>query len=123
MEELGFFGNSFVNLCNRYYGIKNIQKLLDLIETDGYYQHQDRPYSWCNYTLGEFFFLNLYETMGHDPFTAVFKEIYQLSIAESRPITEEEIYGAFLDHTPADRVVDFKELYDSRHGGKFPDGG
>jgi len=122
-RDLATFINSPVSVCNRDYGIKNIQKLLDLIETDGYYGHRDQPYYYCNYKLGESFLLSLYETMGHDPFTAAFKEIYQLSTTESRRITEEEIYRSFLDNTPAGRVVDFKALYDSRHGGKFPVGG
>ena len=57
--------------------------------------------------------------MGHDQFTAAFKEIYQLATTESRLITEQEIYQTFLRHTPMDKIDDFQELYDRWHGGDF----
>lgn len=122
-KDLGLYTNSDVAYCDRNLGIRNIQKLIDLIERDGYYEHQDSPYYICNYILGEYLFLNLYETMGRDQFAAALNDTYNVSKSTDRLITEEEIYQAFLRHTPEDKLSDFQEIYDRWHGGGIPTGG
>lgn len=122
-KDLGSYSNSDVAYCERNLGVPNIQKLIGYIERDGYYEHRDSQSYICNYILGEYLFLNLYETMGQERFKAALNETYNASISSDRLITEEEIYQAFLRHTPKDKTSDFQEIYDRWHGGQFPSGG
>ncbi len=98
----------------------SIQKLVDTLAREGFAAHQETQYFICNYSYGEFFFINLYETIGHDPFRAAFGDLYLLSLDEGRPVTEDEIYQAFLQHTPAASVGAFQSVYSDLHGGDFP---
>jgi hypothetical protein len=91
-RDLGGFVNSDVAYCDRSLGVPNIQKLLDFIERDGYYEHRDSQSYICNYILGEYLLLNLYEAMGQERFTAALNETYNAAKTLDRLITEEEIY-------------------------------
>ena len=122
-KDLGLYSNSDVVYCERNLGVPNIQKLIGYIERDGYYEHRDSQSYICNYILGEYLFLNLYETMGQERFTAALNETYNASISSDRLITEEEIYQAFLRHTPKDKTSDFQQIYHRWHGGRFSSGG
>lgn len=122
-RDLGEFTNSDVAYCDRNLGIPNIRKILDFIERDGYYEHRDSQSYICNYILGEYLFLNLYQAMGQERFTAALNETYNASISSDRLISEEEIYQSFLRHTPKEKTNDFQEIYDRWHGGQFPTGG
>ena len=75
----------------------------------------------CNYSLGEFFLTNLFEMLGEEAFGAAIGDLYLLSRSERRRVTEEEIYQAFLEHTPAKRIRGFRYLYERWHGGSFLD--
>ena len=75
----------------------------------------------CNYSLGAFFLLNLFETLGEEATGAAIRELHLLSTSERRPVTEEEIYRAFLKQTPAERIGEFRQLYRLWHGGSFVD--
>ena len=119
-KDLGLYGNSDVNYCVQSLGVPNIQKLIDFMERDGYYKHRDSQYYICNYILGEYLFLNLYEVMGQVQFTAALNETYNAAKSADRLITEEEIYQAFLRHSPKEKISDFQEIYDRWHGGRFP---
>ena len=96
-----------------------IQKLIDQLAIDGFAKHQQAAYFTCNYNLGENLFLKLYQTLGSDPFSAAWKELYQLAKQEEGQITENEIYQAFLRHTTEATVGEFQELYSNLHGGDF----
>ena len=105
VRALGEYTSSYLRLCDSYHGITNIGKLLELIERDGYYRHQEFAYSYCNYVLGEYLFLKLYTTIGHNPFTQVWREIHDMRTKKGRLITEEEIYEAFLAHDLPPKVI------------------
>ena len=122
-RDFGGFSNSEVAYCDRSLGVPNIQKLLDFIERDGYYEHRDSQLYVCNYILGEHLFLILYEAMGQEHFTAAMNQIYNSAKTADRLITEEEIYQAFLRHTPKEKISDFQDIYDRWHGGRFSGGG
>ena len=77
--------------------------------------------SRCPYSLGEFFLTNLFEMLGKEAFGAAIRELYLLSRSQLRWVTEEEIYQAFLDHTPARELRAFQYLYERWHGGAFLD--
>ena len=107
---------------SRYCGtlsIDTIQDLIDKLAEEGRAIHVEQAYDICNYARGENLFLNLYTTIGADSFRAAWNELYQLAQQEQRPVTEEEIYQAFLRNTAANAVSEFKELYLSLHGGDF----
>ena len=59
--------------------------------------------------------------MAHHPALslAVSALAYQLAKQEERPITEEEIYQAFLGNTTPETVTAFREVYRRLHGGEF----
>jgi hypothetical protein len=100
-------------------GVQTIQRLIDLLAAAGYAKHNDSPQFLCNYILGEFLLLNLYQLMGANGSTGAWRELYLLAQLEDRPLTETEIYQAFLRNTPSERVSEFKDLYNRWHGGDF----
>jgi hypothetical protein len=91
-------------------GVQSIQQLSG---------DSDSPNFYCNYALGEFLLLNLYQIMGTDGSTSAWKQLYLLAEPEGRLVTEIEIHQAFLQHTPADQVAEFTTLYNRWHGGDF----
>lgn len=102
--------------CSRA-GIETIQQLIDVLAAEGHSKHSKSPQFYCNYYVGEFLLLNLYQLMGADGSTGAWRELYMLAESEGRPLNETEIYQAFLRNTPAARVGEFKELYNRWHGG------
>ena len=90
----------------------------------------------CHYIMGEYFLLNAFEVISKDAISAALKELYlsnteyvssgeqYLQIGFSgQPPTEDDIYYAFLNHTPPDRQERFRALYRKLHGGAvaFPE--
>ncbi len=107
-----------VSYCNKI-GITRVQKLVDMVAEVGIVAHIQTPYYICNYILGEWLLLNLYETMGPDPFRAAWKEIYLLMLSREASLTEEEIYTVFLRNTPPAQAGAVKNVYAQWHGGDF----
>ena len=95
-------------------GMKNIRQLNERT------RELDHPIP-CHYSLGEFFLHNLFEILGEEAFGSALGELYLLSRSERRRVTEEEIYQAFREHTPAKRIRGFRYLYERWHGGSFLD--
>ena len=95
-------------------GIRNIQQLNER-------QRESDSYIHCNYNLGGFFLLTLFETLGEEATGAAIRELHLLSTSERRPVTEQEIYQAFLKQTPDERIGEFRQLYRLWHGGSFVD--
>lgn len=102
-------------------GMTSIQKLIDQRKREGAKVHAETPYFICNYILGEYFLLNLYETIGPNGFRAAWKEIYLLAKSQQDPVGEDKVYATFRRHVPADKVNAFKDLYKRWHGGTFAD--
>ena len=75
----------------------------------------------CNYNMGEYFLLNLFETLGEEATGRAIRTLYWLSTGEGRPVTEKEIYRAFREQTPRQLVAEFHDLYRRLHGGAFLD--
>lgn len=96
-----------------------LQKLIDRLSTDGMSKFIEAEFFICNYRVGESFFLQLFNTLGADPFRLAFGELYKLSQTEKRQITEDEIYSAFLRHTTENTESEFKRLYAELHGGEI----
>ena len=49
------------------------------------------------------------------------RDLYVIGESKDEPVTEDEIYRAFLANTPSDKVPRFGELYQHYHGGPVPD--
>ena len=52
---------------------------------------------------------------------AALRDLFLLFQSEGHTATEEDIYHAFLRHTPPELVDAFHEVYDRIHGGPRPD--
>ena len=94
-------------------GIQNIADLLERRKSD--------PRHVCNYSLGAYFLLSLLETLGEEATGAALGELFLLTVSENRSVTEEEIYRAFLKHTPAGLEEEFRDIYRRLHGGPYAD--
>ena len=106
--------------CKRL-AVSTVQRLLEIQGNVGMEAHLASNLNICDYYLGEYLLLNVYETIGDSPFRAAFKEMYLLSQREERELTEQDIYDIFLNMTPADRTGEFQEVYSQVHGGSFQD--
>ena len=100
-------------------GIDYIQRLIDDLAAQGYSKHQSSYSFLCNYALGEFLLLNLYQAMGFDGSSNAWNELYLLAKAEGRPVTEQEIHQAFFGQASASQLAEVSQLYDRWHRGDF----
>ena len=75
----------------------------------------------CAYDLGEFFLMEIYQLFGRDAASAAMRNLYLQARATgwSEPITEEQIYRAYLNNAPRGRVEAFQWLYERYHGGAY----
>ena len=73
----------------------------------------------CNYLMGEHFLIMLTLTIGEKATSAAIRELYE----PRRHVTEEEIYRAFLKHTPPEIEREFRALYKRLHGGEYDEEG
>ena len=104
-----------------FHGVDNIRELNEATAGLSYSEARELPFWLCHYSIGEFFVLNAYNALGRDAVSSALKELYLLTRSEHRPVTEEEIYRAFLSSTPPEKVADFNELYRKIHGGEIPE--
>ena len=103
-------------------GIGTIQELNQRTNSDGYSPHN------CAYTLGAYFLIRLYETIGKEGLSAALRELHLRAHEEPRPENEEdlaryeqEIYRILLKHTPTEKQDAFHEVYREIHGGPHAD--
>ena len=74
----------------------------------------------CHYYLGESFLLGVYQSLGYQVVSSSLRELYRVGKSSGSPVTEAQIYRAFLTNTPSDKRVQFRELYERLHGGPIP---
>ena len=101
-------------------GVTVIEQLID--PSLSYNQQERTRNFFCNYLLGEYLLLRLYESLGSEAFKDAWRDLYRLTRSDDhrgRPLAEREIYHAFLAHTPADGVEAFETLYADIHGDDF----
>ena len=100
--------------------ITNIQDLLDATEGLETKEVKLLP-SWpCHYEIGEVLLLHLYESFGRESVSGTLRDLHLLGKLERRPVSEAEIYQAFLANTPPGQEAEFNELYQRLHGGPIP---
>ncbi len=102
-------------------GMKSVQDVVDRLADLGREKFREFELHFCYYYYGEALFLHLYEAMGEDAFRSAWQDIYEITqTSEDRgDMTEQEIYQAFLNHVPADKLEAFKDVYKKWHGGDF----
>ena len=98
-------------------GVENVQRLITLLAEVGYTAHADSSQFLCNYSIGEYLLINLFDTLGPEGASEAWKEMYELAASEGRVLTEAEIYQAFSRNTPKDAFDEFNQVYDLWHGG------
>ncbi len=115
-------GSNDVNRVCKGRGVENLQRLITLLSEQGLAAHADSPQFFCNYAVGEYFLINVYEALGPEGASQAWQELYVLAQKEERPATETEIYLAFLRNTPSENVAEFNSVYSRWHGGQIPNG-
>ena len=103
----------------RVKGINSIQRLIEKLAADGCQKHRESEVFWCNYAYGEALFLHLYETIGESAFRTAWKDIYHSGATNGSNLSEQEIYQKFREHTPEEKLQEFREVYKRWHGGQF----
>ena len=100
-------------------GVANIYELNQAMEA---VVGRTGPFVGCNYSMGENFFLETYETLGKAATTAALRELFLLSTSRFLGfLTEEEIYRTFLSNTPSGKEDEFRDAYRRLHGGPILD--
>ena len=118
-EHVKSWNEEHVQMCKET-GIDSLQQLIDKLDEVGSEKRlRELGVSTCFYSLSTALFLHLYDTIGGEAFGESWKDIYLKGNMLVRHLTEEEIYEAFHDHTPSDRLDEFKRIYKQWHGGRF----
>ena len=73
----------------------------------------------CVYVIGRNFLVRLFKTIGWESMSSALRELHLSDSELGQSISEEEVYQAFLKHTPSDREEQFVDLYRRSHGGVF----
>ena len=110
--------NDSISWC-KLQGISHIQQLIDQLAQLGRAAHKETPQWGCNYNLGEYLLVDLYQTLGPEASSHAWNELYLLAQAEDRVLTEDDIYQAFFRNMPPSEVDEVQSLYDQWHGGDF----
>ena len=96
-------------------GIRSLQQLNEVQASEPDLQ------TTCHYSLGAYFLLSLYKTLGEEATSAALRELYLLfkETGSAEAVTEEEIYQAFLRNTPPGLEEEFLALYRQFHTPDF----
>ncbi len=100
------------------HGIHNLQDLIDRTKNLSNKQEKKQPWFRCNYNMGEYFLINVYDTVGRQATASALRELYESRGAHPN---EGGIYGTFLRNAPPDKREDFKDMYRRIHGGPSVD--
>ncbi len=102
------------------HGVTDIQEFLEATAgqtTDGI---QQSDLADCPYILGGSFMLAMYVELGREVVSSSLRDLYMLGESKGEPVTEDEIYQAFLANTPLEKEAKFHEIYGRFHGGPIP---
>lgn len=108
-EGLGFLQSWILENCAAG-GRANVQEWMDNVDA----------HEVCHYWVGEQFLQGMYRSLGHDVVFSALRELYGRGSATGIVQTEDEIYEAFLAHTPQSRRDEFRLWYDCLHGRPIP---
>ena len=100
--------------------IRHYNYIVERIQTGDWRRvSQDDRFWGCRYPMGENLLFAVYDAIGEEAMSAAVRELYLETRDSGRPATEEDIYRAFLKHTPYDKVEAFLDVYQRLHGGAF----
>ena len=100
--------------------IRHYNYIVERIQTGDWRSvSQDDRFWVCRYPMGENLLFAVYDAIGEEAMSAAVRELYLESRDSGRPATEEDIYRAFLKHTPYDKKEAFLDVYQRLHGGAF----
>ena len=105
------------NYCMGPNGFENILHLKFVNESP--WEWDIGPPSYCFYAMGANFLHSVLETIGEEAMSSAFQELRLPSLLREEQDWEGAIYRAFLRRTPADRKNEFRDLYQTLHGGSF----
>ena len=74
----------------------------------------------CPYLLGRQLLAGMYRALGHAVVSAALRELFETGQRTGRAATEDEIYQAFLTHTPQPQHEAFRFWYSCLHGRPIP---
>ena len=77
----------------------------------------------CNYHMGVHLLIMLILTLGEQTTSSALRDLYVQHHTTGLEVTEEEIYRAFLKHTPPELESAFRALYKRLHGGTYDEEG
>ena len=97
--------------------LRNIQEL------NAREARQDTGPHACRYSMGSHFLTMLTLTLGEQTTSSALRDLYLQHRTTGRAATEEQIYRAFLEHTPPELESEFGALYRRLHGGTYDDEG
>ena len=95
--------------------LRNIQEL------NAREARQDTGPHACRYSMGSHFLTMLTLTLGEQTTSSALRDLYLQHRTTGRAATEEQIYRAFLEHTPPELESEFRALYRRLHGGTYDD--
>ena len=101
--------------CLNDSGIENLRHFSYWEATPGI----DRRVRGCVYNFGENFLVGLLRTIGREAMSSALRELHLSHSELSQAVSEEDVYQAFLNHTPSQREEQFVDLYRNLHGGAF----
>ena len=101
-------------------GVSNVHEWNQAMEGLAPWEMPDNPAWGCAYPVGEYFLLGMYETLGHEVVSQTLRDLYLLKESPNRSLTEEDVYRAFLAHTPPSKEAEFRDAYRRAHGGPTP---
>ena len=91
------------HICH-FNDIRDIQQLNEIRAS------QTTRYHPCDLVMGEHFLISLILTLGEQAMSSALGELYVTHQTTWRPPSEEEIYPAFLKHTPPELESEFRPL-------------
>lgn len=108
----------FPNYCAGQ-GVGNLQALNDLGGGD--------TWDSCSYSMGLHFLAALRDTMGEEAWLSALRAFYLefgyegLYVSTFEGPEDEDVYRAFMEHTPPELAHDVREVFRRLHGGSFVD--
>ena len=70
--------------------------------------------NFCEYRMGEHLLWSISDTIGEEATSSAL-----MKLLATKPVTEEEVYRVFLEHSPPHREEELRDLYRELHGGAF----
>ena len=104
--------------CEPRHGMNNVRRWLGALSRPHDFNslQGQQALGYCPYPLGEVFLQGMYDARGNQIVSSILRESYQAAQNQYRPLSEGQIYQAFLSNVPPAQQEEFRELYRRLHG-------